>query len=109
MALRLGPHRFRDTGTHTEPGSTLLTVGGAVARPGVVEIPLGTPLRIVLTAAGAADPRLLVVGGYHRSWLRPAPGLPISRAGLASSGGTLGAGCCSSWTAAAARSVSWPG
>jgi len=68
VALRLGPHRFRDSGTHAEPGTTLLTVGGAVARPGVVEIPLGTPLGIVLSAAGAAVPQAVVVGGYHGSW-----------------------------------------
>jgi NADH:ubiquinone oxidoreductase subunit F (NADH-binding) len=68
VALRLGPHRFRDSGTHAEPGTTLLTVGGAVARPGVVEIPLGTPLGIVLSAAGAAVPQAVVVGGYHGTW-----------------------------------------
>ena len=53
VLLRLGAHRFAETGTHAEPGTTLLTISGAVARPGVVEIPLGTPLGIVLTAAGA--------------------------------------------------------
>jgi NADH:ubiquinone oxidoreductase subunit F (NADH-binding) len=88
VALRLGPHRFRDTGTHAEPGTTLLTVGGAVARPGVVEIPLGTPLGIVLSAAGARDPQAVVIGGYHGSWHAPAPDLPLARA----HGGTLGAG-----------------
>lgn len=68
VALRLGPHRFRDSGTHAEPGTTLLTVGGAVSRPGVVEVPLGTPLGIVLSAAGAAAPQAVVVGGYHGTW-----------------------------------------
>lgn len=68
VALRLGPQRFRDSGTHAEPGTTLLTVGGAVTRPGVVEVPLGTPLGIVLSAAGAAAPQAVVVGGYHGSW-----------------------------------------
>jgi NADH:ubiquinone oxidoreductase subunit F (NADH-binding) len=88
IALRLGPVRFRDTGTSAEPGTTLLTVGGAVTRPGVVEAPLGTPLGIVLSAAGAApQPRAVIIGGYHGSWHPPMPGLRLSHAD-----GRLGAG-----------------
>ena len=60
VLLRCGPHRFAETGTPDEPGTTLLTVGGAVGRPGVVEIPLGTPLGIVLAAAQSADPQAMV-------------------------------------------------
>lgn len=93
VLLRLGPHRFAGTGGAEEPGTTLLTVGGAVTRPGVVEIPLGTPLGIVLAAAGAPDqPQAVVAGGYHGAWLAPIPQLRLSRAGLAAAGGTLGAG-----------------
>jgi NADH:ubiquinone oxidoreductase subunit F (NADH-binding) len=93
VLLRIGPHRFAETGTVTEPGTTLLTVGGAVSRPGVVEIPLGTPLGIVLAAAGAApDPQAVVVGGYHGGWLAPIPQIRLSRHGVASAGCTLGAG-----------------
>lgn len=87
VAIRLGARRFRDTGTHAEPGTTLLTIGGAVSRPGVVEIPLGTPLGIVLAAAGAADPQAVVAGGYHGSWYAPLPQLRFARSGI-----TLGAG-----------------
>lgn len=93
VLLRMGPHRFADTGMHAEPGTTLLTVGGAAARPGVVEIPIGTPLGIVLAASGAApDPQAVVVGGYHGAWLRPVAQLRLSREGLAAAGGTFGAG-----------------
>ena len=87
VALRLGAHRYRDTGTHAEPGTTLLTIGGAVARPGVVEIPLGTPLGIVLTAAGAADPQAVIIGGYHGTWHATTPDLRLSH-----NDGDLGAG-----------------
>lgn len=88
VALRLGPHRFRDTGSSAEPGTTLLTVGGAVTRPGVVEAPLGTPLGIVLSAAGSApQPRAVIIGGYHGSWHAPLPHLRLSHAD-----GRLGAG-----------------
>lgn len=92
MLLRLGPAGYAATGTRDEPGTTLLTVGGAVERPGVVEIPLGTPLGILLRAVGAWDAQHVVIGGYHGRWLAPHPDVPLSRAGLAAVGGTLGAG-----------------
>jgi NADH:ubiquinone oxidoreductase subunit F (NADH-binding) len=93
VLLRLGPQRFAETGAPDEPGTTLLTLGGAVARPGVVEIPLGAPLGVVLTAAGAPEhPQAVVVGGYHGSWLRPFPEIRLSRAGLRHAGGSFGAG-----------------
>jgi NADH:ubiquinone oxidoreductase subunit F (NADH-binding) len=92
VLVRMGWRRFADTGTRTEPGTTLLTIGGAVGRPGVVEVPLGTPLGIVLTAAQAHHTAAVVTGGYHGSWHAPLPNIELSRAGLASAGGTLGAG-----------------
>jgi NADH:ubiquinone oxidoreductase subunit F (NADH-binding) len=93
VLLRIGPHRFGETGTHAEPGTTLVTVGGAVGRPGVVEIPFGTPLGIVLAAAhGPSDPQAVVVGGYHGSWVAPIPQIRLSREGVAAAGGTFGAG-----------------
>jgi NADH:ubiquinone oxidoreductase subunit F (NADH-binding) len=92
VLLRLGAHHFAESGTRAEPGTTLLTVGGAVERPGVVELPLGTPLGIVLAAAGAWDVRAVVTGGYHGSWLAPIGGIQLSRHGLAAAGGTMGAG-----------------
>ncbi len=92
VLLRLGPRRFAETGTLAEPGTTLLTLRGAVGRPGVVEIPLGTPLGIVLEAAGAVEPVAVISGGYHGSWLAPVAQLRLSRAGLAAAGGILGAG-----------------
>jgi NADH:ubiquinone oxidoreductase subunit F (NADH-binding) len=93
LLLRFGPQRFAETGTRDEPGTTLLTVGGAVGRPGVVEIPLGTPLGIVLAAAGApVAPQAVVLGGYHGSWVAPIPEIRLSRAGAASAGASFGAG-----------------
>jgi NADH:ubiquinone oxidoreductase subunit F (NADH-binding) len=92
LLVRLGARRFAETGTRDEPGTTLLTVGGAVGRAGVVEIPLGTPLGILLSAAHASDASYVIAGGYHGAWLRPDPDVAISRAGLAAAGATLGAG-----------------
>jgi len=42
------------SGSPEEPGTALVTVSGAVARPGVIEVPIGTPLRTVVERAGAA-------------------------------------------------------
>jgi NADH:ubiquinone oxidoreductase subunit F (NADH-binding) len=93
ILLRIGPHRFAATGTRAEPGTTLVTIGGAVGRPGVVEIPIGTPLGIVLAAARAPElPQAVVVGGYHGSWVAPIPQIRLGREGLASAGATFGAG-----------------
>ena len=51
---RFGADWFRQTGTGDEPGTTLVTVTGAVARPAIVEVPIGTRIdRIVARAGGA--------------------------------------------------------
>ncbi|HTZ43661.1 MAG TPA: NADH-ubiquinone oxidoreductase-F iron-sulfur binding region domain-containing protein [Jatrophihabitans sp.] len=92
VLARIGPAAFAATGTRGEPGTTLLTVTGAVANPGVLEVPLGTRLGDVAAAVGAQPSQAVVIGGYHGMWLRPAPKLELSRAGLARDGGTLGAG-----------------
>src|SRR5690606_9916846 len=45
VAARIGPNRYRGTGLYDEPGTVLLTLSGAVARPMVIEVPTGVPLR----------------------------------------------------------------
>jgi NADH:ubiquinone oxidoreductase subunit F (NADH-binding) len=92
ILLRLGSRRFADTGSALEPGTTLLTLSGAVGRPGVVEIPVGTPMGILLRAAQADDAQHIVIGGYHGCWIPPLADVPLSRAGLAAIGATVGAG-----------------
>jgi NADH:ubiquinone oxidoreductase subunit F (NADH-binding) len=92
VLARLGPAGYGAVGTPAEPGSTLLTVSGAVANPGVLEVPYGTRLGTVAAAVGALPSQAVVVGGYHGSWLSPDPELELSRAGVAAAGGTLGAG-----------------
>jgi NADH:ubiquinone oxidoreductase subunit F (NADH-binding) len=90
----VGPDAYASAGTQAEPGTLLLTVGGAVDRPAVVEVPSGLPLGHVLDLCGADPGEGILVGGYHGGWL-PGPDawdIPVSRAGLAAAGGTLGAG-----------------
>jgi ferredoxin len=59
-----------------------------------VEVPSGLPLGEVLDLCYAEPADGVLVGGYHGSWLpaQAAYGVPVSRAGLAAFGGTLGAG-----------------
>jgi len=51
--LELGAEGFRAFGTENSPGTTLFGVSGHVVRPGLFELPLGTPLsEIVFEHAG---------------------------------------------------------
>jgi NADH:ubiquinone oxidoreductase subunit F (NADH-binding)/ferredoxin len=90
----VGPEGYASAGTAAEPGTVLLTVGGSVARPAVVEVPLGVSLGRVLDLCGAGPADGVLVGGYHGGWVpgEAAYGVPVSRAGLAAIGATLGAG-----------------
>ena len=75
---RFGPAWFRRIGTAAEPGSILVTLSGAVARPGVYEVALGSPLRDLLAQAGGAREEIqaYLIGGYFGTWVgaaRPRP------------------------------------
>src|SRR5439155_21762604 len=96
VIVRYGAGWFRSVGTATQPGTALFTVGGAVARPGVVENATGTTLRTLLEAAGGPTAPLsaLLVGGYHGAWVPtpPAYDLGTDPADLAPWGAAIGAG-----------------
>ncbi|WP_405883886.1 ferredoxin [Streptomyces sp. NBC_01384] len=94
VAARLGPDAYAAVGTAAEPGTVLLTVNRPGADPLVVEVPTGTRLGPVLDACGLQPGAGVLVGGYHGAWLHPSDAIdaPLSRAGLAGLGGTLGAG-----------------
>ncbi|RPA57347.1 NADH-quinone oxidoreductase [Gordonia oryzae] len=92
--VRRGPGWFRSYGTDEEPGPRLVTIGGAVCRPGVYESSAGVSIAHLLDLAGGlAEPS-------HFLWLNGAGGglLPVraarsvrwSRAGLGPHG--LGVG-----------------
>ncbi|HUJ93217.1 MAG TPA: NADH-ubiquinone oxidoreductase-F iron-sulfur binding region domain-containing protein [Gaiellaceae bacterium] len=92
---RFGAEWFRAIGAGGERGSALVTLSGAVARPGVFEVAVGTPLRDVVAQAGGVTAELgaVLVGGYFGTWLPAAQALaaPLSQAGLAPLGGAPGA------------------
>ena len=50
--LDQGVEWFRGFGTERSPGTTLFGVSGHVERPGLFELPLGTPLRELIAHAG---------------------------------------------------------
>ncbi len=96
LIVRHGAAWFRSLGTPTEPGSTLVTVMGAVRRPGVYETGIGAPISAVLALAGGLATALtaLLIGGYSGTWVdQPAAmALPFSAAGLRPVGASPGAG-----------------
>jgi NADH-quinone oxidoreductase subunit F len=59
------PEAFASTGTESSHGTKLVTIMGRVAEPGLIEVPLGTPLLDLLDMAGggAGPTKALFVGG----------------------------------------------
>ena len=71
----------------------LFCVSGNVARPGLYELELGTPLSELLELAGAEPPKAVLLGGAAGSFVRPDQlGLPLSFEGAREAGATLGSG-----------------
>jgi NADH-quinone oxidoreductase subunit F len=71
----------------------LFCVSGSVARPGLYELELGTPLSELLELAGADPPKAVLLGGAAGSFLRPDQlDLPLSFEGAREAGATLGSG-----------------
>lgn len=96
LIARYGAQWFRDCGTANAPGTTLLTLSGAVVRPGVVEVRNGARLGDVLGDAGfvAADTAAVLVGGYFGGWIAGdvAPTVAVDTVALRGAGHSLGCG-----------------
>ena len=93
LAARHGAAWFREHGTEQDPGTSLFTLSGAVARPGVVEAPRGARLCDVLAPGSPQEPVAVLVGGYHGAWL-PADAFEtrLTNAELRPYGAAVGAG-----------------
>jgi NADH:ubiquinone oxidoreductase subunit F (NADH-binding) len=84
LIARFGAQWFRSVGTAAEPGTALVTLSGAVARPGVHEVELGTRTNDLLAQAGGVTEAVsaFLVGGYFGGWTRDASHPLSARAGL---------------------------
>ncbi|HUC05326.1 MAG TPA: NADH-ubiquinone oxidoreductase-F iron-sulfur binding region domain-containing protein [Acidimicrobiales bacterium] len=94
LIARYGPDPFLSRGITEEPGTCLVTIGGDVAHPGVVEIDRGTPLHGVAKLAGpASGAQAYLVGGYGGSWVGPSHfATPYSSMSLRTVGASAGVG-----------------
>jgi NADH:ubiquinone oxidoreductase subunit F (NADH-binding) len=96
QVLRFGPDWFRQLGTIEEPGSALVTLSGAVERPGVYEIPIGASLAELVGRAGGVPDGVgaVLVGGYFGSWIGAgqAAGALLCNSDLRRYGAGLGCG-----------------
>jgi NADH:ubiquinone oxidoreductase subunit F (NADH-binding) len=71
LVARFGSAWFRELGTQSSPGSSLMTLSGDIRRPGVYEVDRAAHLGEVLEAAGgrrSQGPGALL-GGYFGTWL----------------------------------------
>jgi NADH:ubiquinone oxidoreductase subunit F (NADH-binding) len=95
LIARYGSDWFRSVGTVEAPGTTLLTVSGAVPRRGVYEVALGTSVEAVIGYANAIASELggVLLGGYGGTWLsRDDLATPLSPGELKDVGCNIGTG-----------------
>jgi NADH-quinone oxidoreductase subunit F len=94
--LTQGGPAFAATGSGNSTGTKLFCVSGAVARPGVYELPFGATLRELLALAGTSGERPLrtvLLGGAAGSFLRADElDVPLTFEGARDAGSTLGSG-----------------
>lgn len=95
LILLNGPEWFREAGTEKSPGTMVFTLVGDVRRPGVYELPLGTPLSTLLHEVGGGphEGRELkaVLSGASHPVLTPAHfDTPMDFDSLAETGAGLG-------------------
>ena len=95
LVARHGAEWFRQVGTPDYPGTLLVTLPAECARPGVYEVPAGTPLAVVLDACGGgpagAPFRGAQVGGPAAGWLTTADfDAPLAPEAMAARGTMLG-------------------
>lgn len=99
LIARYGDGWFHSLGRDTAVGTLLLTVSGAVAKPGVIEVPSGCTVDEVLALAGGVrgTARGVLLGGYFGGWISAAQAgtMVLDPKGLPATGGSLGCGVVS--------------
>jgi NADH:ubiquinone oxidoreductase subunit F (NADH-binding) len=96
LIARHGADWYRTVGQPDDPGSSLITIGGAVRYPGVYEVEHGATLGSVIDdAGGVSEPaRAYLIGGYAGTWVDgvAAAGVRLSNPQLGPLGASLGPG-----------------
>jgi NADH:ubiquinone oxidoreductase subunit F (NADH-binding) len=92
-----GADAFRAIGDPALPGTSLVQVGGAVANPGIAEVPNGTALAAILDLAGGAAAgrtfKAILVGGPTGGLLPPdLLATPYTQKALRAAGAHVGSG-----------------
>ena len=93
--VAFGAEAYRSVGTPDSPGSKLFCLSGDVNRPGVYEVPYGTPLGTLLAMAGGVKGELqaVLLGGAAGAFAGPDHlDLPMSFEGLRAANLPLGSG-----------------
>ena len=95
QVLDVGGPAFAQIGGGRSTGTKLFCVAGAVAVPGVYEVPFGTTLRELLALAGGlrGDLRAILLGGAAGGFVLPDQlDVPLTLEGSREIGATLGSG-----------------
>jgi NADH-quinone oxidoreductase subunit F len=92
-----GGAAFAAVGTPQSTGTRLFCLSGAVSRPGVYEVAMGTSLRALLEMAGGVNEghtlRAVLLGGAAGTFIRPDEiDLPLTHEDTRSASTTLGSG-----------------
>jgi NADH:ubiquinone oxidoreductase subunit F (NADH-binding) len=96
LIARHGDRWFRSAGRNGAAGTLLITVAGAVNKPGVIEVEAGTTVaEAVAVAGGLSEPAdAVLIGGYFGAWVEAARAwdLPLDAPALRALGLLLGCG-----------------
>ncbi|MGH8874482.1 MAG: complex I 51 kDa subunit family protein, partial [Acidimicrobiia bacterium] len=93
-----GAAAYRAAGTGDSPGTKLFALSGHVERPGVYEVPFGTPLRTLVDGLGGGvrdgmPLRAIQCGGAAGTFLTPADlDVPLTFEDLRARGASIGSG-----------------
>ena len=96
--VRHGAAWFRQYGTPENPGTMIFCLGDEVNRPGAYELPIGTPLRLLLEDAGGglkgnAPLRAVLPGGPSCAFLASSElDVHLDPESLKAAGSSLGCG-----------------
>lgn len=97
LIVNEGVTAFRGQGTEQYPGTKLVSLSGAVQRPGLYEVPIGVTTREILDLGGGLFPgrslRAVVMGGPSGGFLPPEMlDLPLTGGLVHPTGAVLGSG-----------------